>query len=507
MNRIASAALLVLLAGRGSASTIVVNSTADPGAPGICTLRDAIAAANTDAAVNACVAGHGTDTIDLTGITGTITVTGNGLPIDSSMSIVGPGAAMLAVDGGGTFGVVFVTAAHTRTTMSGLTITNRELGVRNNGKLVLTNCVVSNNDGDGGIETMGSLAVDGCTFTGNTGPFAADIDMESGRLTVRRSMFSNSTHRAIALSGGLARIADSSFTTPTGGAGAAISNLTAIATVTNCLFLNNQSNSVGAAIDNSSRMTVTGCTFSGNHGTLGGAVFNDKRLTVRNSTFGGNTSDTDGGAIENAGKLYITNSTFANNSAANDGGAIASGAGTTLLTNTTFANNSAATGGALFFDPSGCGAGPCIMSFRNSIVANSTGSSNCSGPITNRRGNLDSDGSCGDGPATDPQLDPGGLADNGGPTQTIALQPTSPAINAGMPACPRTDQRGYLRPGTGATHCSIGAFEFNSPGCPSRLTACGAMNVCTDLRSDDNNCGACGTACAPGQTCKRGACH
>jgi hypothetical protein len=40
-----------------SAVTITVNSTADPGAIGICALRDAIIAANTNAAVNGCAAG------------------------------------------------------------------------------------------------------------------------------------------------------------------------------------------------------------------------------------------------------------------------------------------------------------------------------------------------------------------------------------------------------------------------------------------------------------------
>ncbi len=28
------------------------------------------------------------------------------------------------------------------------------------------------------------------------------------------------------------------------------------------------------------------------------------------------------------------------------------------------------------------------------------------------------------------------------------------------------DQRGYVRPGTGYANCSIGAYEFNSPGPP-----------------------------------------
>ena len=56
----------------------------------------------------------------------------------------------------------------------------------------------------------------------------------------------------------------------------------------------------------------------------------------------------------------------------------------------------------------------------------------------------------------DPLLDP--LADNGGPSWTMALRESSPAIDMGMPACPPLDQRGYLREGP----CDIGAYEYQS---------------------------------------------
>lgn len=60
----------------------------------------------------------------------------------------------------------------------------------------------------------------------------------------------------------------------------------------------------------------------------------------------------------------------------------------------------------------------------------------------------------------DPLIGP--LADNGGPTRTMALLSGSPAIDAGDDAaCPPTDQRGVPRP-FGA-HCDIGAFELNQP--------------------------------------------
>jgi hypothetical protein len=58
----------------------------------------------------------------------------------------------------------------------------------------------------------------------------------------------------------------------------------------------------------------------------------------------------------------------------------------------------------------------------------------------------------------------GTLANNGGPTKTVALQSGSPAINAGDDnLAPVTDQRGYPRAGVS----DIGAFEFNAGTTPT----------------------------------------
>ena len=66
-------------------------------------------------------------------------------------------------------------------------------------------------------------------------------------------------------------------------------------------------------------------------------------------------------------------------------------------------------------------------------------------------------------------LSTSGLANNGGPTQTTALQSGSPAIDAipvadctdqsSPPNQITTDQRGFARPDAGEAVCDVGAYE------------------------------------------------
>jgi hypothetical protein len=63
---------------------------------------------------------------------------------------------------------------------------------------------------------------------------------------------------------------------------------------------------------------------------------------------------------------------------------------------------------------------------------------------------------------TDPKLGP--LADNGGPTQTVALLPGSPAIDAGAnPTGLVFDQRGFNFARVAGAAADIGAFEVQRP--------------------------------------------
>jgi CSLREA domain-containing protein len=111
-------------------TTIVVNGTDDMVAEdGQCTLHEAITAANTDTASGAiggeCVAGSGDDTIDLTGISGTIHLISPLPDIISNIIFNGPGASSLTVrrDTGGNCRV-FTVGGGVNATISGLTMSN-----------------------------------------------------------------------------------------------------------------------------------------------------------------------------------------------------------------------------------------------------------------------------------------------------------------------------------------------------------------------------------------------
>lgn len=230
-------------------------------------------------------------------------------------------------------------------------------------------------------------------------------------------------------------------------------------------------------------LTVVKSAFVGNRNlgqyyAVGGAITASAgTVSVSDSTFtnnsvGGLGTFGAGGAIALAPfdsgasmSASISNSSFSANSANSEGGAISILDALLVVTNSTFSGNSAHEGGGIY--------NRGTLTVTNTIVANSTGG-NCDGVIADGGHNLQWPGTdCGETiPSLDPKLDPAGLKDNGGPTQTIALLPDSPAINAGDPAvCANppvngVDQRGYVRPGTGWANCSIGAFEYNSPGPP-----------------------------------------
>src|ERR1035437_9609945 len=221
-------------------------------------------------------------------------------------------------------------------------------------------------------------------------------------------------------------------------------------------------------------LTVTNSSLLNNSARSRCALDNDGgTANISNSTLAGNASG-DGCGIVNSssGTLAVSNSTFSDNQATNARGAdIFLDSGTVSVTNSTFFGNNRS-------DASIFRAGGSIT-FTNSILTGYFAPGNCDGTIIDGGHNISSDASCGFGTSTgangqtlgdnvNPLLDPSGLQNNGGPTQTIGLQSTSPAIDAiptGSANCPGTDQRGTPRPdsadGVGGA-CDIGAFEYGT---------------------------------------------
>jgi hypothetical protein len=103
-----------------------------------------------------------------------------------------------------------------------------------------------------------------------------------------------------------------------------------------------------------------------------------------------------------------------------------------VVTNSTFSGNSASYGGGISNGNSG-------LTVKNTIFANTSSGGNCllapQGSLTSAGHNLSDDATCAfSGPgelnSTPAGLDPSGLQNNGGSTQTIALLATSPAVDA-----------------------------------------------------------------------------
>src|SRR5215204_6171462 len=224
-------------------------------------------------------------------------------------------------------------------------------------------------------------------------------------------------------------------------------------TLNNLTVANGRADNAGGGILNLGTLEVNNSTISGNRaGTFSGGIHNVGTLTVNNSTISGNRAGTFSGGIHNVGTLTVNSSTISGNSAGTDNGGIGNAsAGTLTVNNSTISGNSANNNGG------GIGNGS-TATLNNTIVANNEGG-NCAGlPVTDDGGNLEWPGNdCGFALSADPLLGP--LADNGGPTQTHALQPDSPAIDAAVECPPpATDQRGVSRPQGDA--CDIGSFEL-----------------------------------------------
>ena len=241
------------------------------------------------------------------------------------------------------------------------------------------------------------------------------------------------------------------------GAGITISGLT----------LGDGSAASGGAVVNAGTLALSACALTDDSATsAGGGVDNTGTLTLTDCTLSGDTAANQGGGIYNyKGAVTLSNCTLSGNTA-HYGGAIYDLLATVTLANCTVASNSAFFMGGIDAPSSGS------MNLFNTIVAGNSGVISpvrSQATITSSRARIGigsfTTGVDGNIVGVNPMLGP--LAYNGGPTETMALLPGSPAINAGDSTIPggtalsaaySTDQRGAQR--IKAAAVDIGAFEY-----------------------------------------------
>lgn len=275
------------------ADTITVTTASDIVAvDSQCSFREAITAANTDAAYQGCAAGSGPDTI-VFGVTGAVTVS------TAPPTVTTP----ITVDG---IGVTLVLSSTT-----GSQRLKQDIG--STGALTLTNTSITGRTCglwiDKGTLTLQSSTLRSC-FSG-FGSTPGAVTNDGGRLYVSNSVFAdNGSYQGAAITnkqGGEAHITNSTFRSNDGRSGSAIFNgelladpadVASMLWVTNSLFVDN---SVGGG-----GWFGRGVVTSMGHATLVGNLF------VDNFYAGGNDFGA-AGVIWSTGALTVTQNTFRHN--------------------------------------------------------------------------------------------------------------------------------------------------------------------------------------------------
>ena len=299
-----------------AAVTTTVDTLADPGGPGVCSLRDAIESAERNRRLTAVAQAI----LIIFSVSGTIKLTERlFLSLHQDLSIIGP-ADGITLDAQGRDQVMFSDESAISIKLQNLTIAN---GFTRNPK------------GGGGVFTAGPLDVTNCTFVGNS--VGKIPNQPGGRGAGIRSHgtlegFTEAVFSATKLTAAAARSLSTAATIPidestfsdnsAGNEGGAISidvpNKAAIQ-ITNSVFMDNSAKQGGAINDYNSQLTILNSTFAGGIGD-GSAIYNVHGLgTFTNDTFAGNSSAS--GTIVNdrfnRQPVTIANSMLANNRGGN----------------------------------------------------------------------------------------------------------------------------------------------------------------------------------------------
>ena len=519
----ASALLLALTAGPGSATTTltvdtltdgVANAT-DCSAPVIdsCSLRDAIAAA-----------ADGDVIVFEAGLVGTSTLTEGKLFVEVGLTITGAGSDLLTIDADGNSGVFYIGSAASDVTVSGMRITggggNSTTGAGidayNSGSLDLVDVDVSGNAASygGGVYATGtgSFSMTDSTVSNNTAGVGAGGLYLAGSLTdvlFTRSVISGNTASQggggiVSYNSGDVALVDSRVTgntSSTGGGGKLMQGGNLV--VDGSVFDGNTALGGGGIYSNNvGSVTITDSTFSentvsGNAG--GGALYfatTGQEILISNSTFESNSGASWGGALDfdaDDQVVVINNSTIVGNTASRQGGGIwkETGGSLTINQSTITENDAAIAGGGIFLTAASGGTAAATVVLSGSIVSANTATTNPDGTdislVWTAGDSFSSDHSL-LGDVTDgvvvidlggnitsdtPGLSP--LADNGGATLTMALLANSVAIDAGPDSVATFAGNGFDQRGTPWVRVynglvDIGAYEVQPDPTPTTTT-------------------------------------
>ena len=441
-------------------------------------------------------------------VNGTITLTTGPITIDDNIIIHGLGAGELSISGNNSSRVFYI-PADTSVTIRDVSIVDGSANygagiVVSEGTLLLEDCNVNENsaadsgNGDGGgiYVWRGTLTTNDCSIYDN------DADGNGGGIFIFESTvtLNNSTHvydNTGGLSGGgicndgTLELNDSTvgIDNSTSGDGGGIFNLSGSVTLNNSTITGNDAGSSdegGGIYNYSGSVTLNNSTISGNGAYYGAGIYNQTdgiTVTLNKSTISGNSAEY-GGGIYSYSTVTLNNSTISGNDALKHAGGIYNYDATLTLNHSTITDNTADSNNDILGSGGGIvnfqDAGTAVVNFKNSIVAGNhdlsgTGAEDCmnsSGTLNSNDYNLTGIGTgCSlvgahDQTTADPLLF--ALTDNGGDTETHALDTGSPAINKipyGKNGCGTTyteDQRGVTRPQ--GYSCDIGAFELEITG-------------------------------------------
>lgn len=470
-----------------SASIVVTTPNDVIAADADCSLREAIIAANTDAAYNGCPTGSGVDTITFDpalpqSFTITLTTAGQNenagasgdLDIVDDLRIEGWGETRSIIDGNGTDRVFEIHTGATLT-MTAVTVQNGDPGFSGEGagfmvwgRLTLADSVIQGNQRGGLSNDGGWVTLTNVRVLNNSGAYGIQ-NKNQATLTFTHGAVSGNQAGGIYNAAAAATLQNLTISENVSGGGVYNLGNTTLTrlTLTHSNILTNTTSSNGGGIyneGNNAKATISAVRISGNAaagvgGGAGGGVYNNGIMTLSESSIDQNTARTGGGIEHSGSTLTLTNVTISGNQAGDDGGGLYNRS-SAVLTNVTIVNNAASgpdTGPNIFNDEAS-------MAIGNSIISGANPADNCfnsSGFMNSMGHNIDSGDSCNfhateDMRSTDALLGP--LQDNGGETMTHALAAGSPAIDLGDDGlCPIIDQRGFARPqGTG---CDIGAYE------------------------------------------------